>query len=56
MRNVRLVNESRKPRLRSRMADTVARALPHWMVRKLMENTFINFGVETTNLCNANTC
>ena len=54
MRNVRLVNESRKPRLRSRMADTVARALPHWMVRKLMENTFINFGVETTNLCNAN--
>ena len=54
MRNVRLVNENRKARLRSKVADSVARALPHWVFRKLMETTFINFGVETTNLCNAN--
>ena len=54
MRNVRLINENRTPRLRSRLADAVACSLPHWVVRKLMERTFINFGVETTNLCNAN--
>ena len=36
------------------MADAVARSLPRGAVRKLMERTFINFGVETTNLCNAN--
>ncbi len=54
MRNVRLINENRTPRLRSRLANAVACSLPHWAVRKLMERTFINFGVETTNLCNAN--
>ena len=54
MRNVRLVNENRKARLRSKAAGSVARVLPHWIFRKLMESTFINFGVETTNLCNAN--
>jgi len=36
------------------VVDSVAQILPHAMIRKLMEKTFINFGVETTNLCNAN--
>lgn len=54
MRNVRLVDENPPVRLRSRIASVLARALPVAFYRKLMERTFINFGVETTNLCNAN--
>ncbi len=54
MRDVRLVNENRPVRLRSRAANAVAQLIPHRVCRKLMERTFINFGVETTNICNAN--
>jgi radical SAM protein with 4Fe4S-binding SPASM domain len=54
MRSKRPAGGPRKQRLRGRVVDSVAQILPHAMIRKLMEKTFINFGVETTNLCNAN--
>lgn len=54
MRSKRAAGGPRKQRLRGRVVDSVAQILPHAMIRKLMEKTFINFGVETTNLCNAN--
>ncbi|MDK1022138.1 MAG: radical SAM protein [Candidatus Hydrogenedentes bacterium] len=41
-------------RLRSRIASTITEFVPIWVFRKLMEHKFINFGVETTNICNAN--
>ncbi len=55
MREVTLVKAPSTPRrLRSRVADFVARRTPIWVFRKMMEHRFINFGVETTNICNAN--
>lgn len=38
----------------ARAASLIARNMPVWIFRKMMEGTFINFGVETTNICNAN--
>ncbi|HCP00906.1 MAG: hypothetical protein CL573_01795 [Alphaproteobacteria bacterium] len=54
MRSKRSAGGVRKQRWRSRIVDSIARILPHNILRNLMEKTFINFGVETTNLCNAN--
>lgn len=54
MREVSLVKAPPKLRLRARVANVIARRTPLWVFRKMMENTFINFGVETTNICNAN--
>lgn len=54
MRIGRLINENQPVRLRSRIAKAVARFIPRRIYQKLMERTFINFGVETTNICNAN--
>lgn len=54
MRSKRPAGGPRKQRLRSRFVNSVAQIVPHAMLRRLMEKTFINFGVETTNLCNAN--
>jgi radical SAM protein with 4Fe4S-binding SPASM domain len=56
MRVKTLVKEASRHerRLRSRVADVIARLMPTWLLRKGMEQTFINFGVETTNICNAN--
>ncbi|MBC7905491.1 MAG: radical SAM protein [Rhodospirillaceae bacterium] len=34
--------------------DSAIRILPTGFYRRLMESRFINFGVETTNICNAN--
>ncbi len=45
---------NRPRRLRARVASATAALLPVWALRKMMEQTFINFGVETTNICNAN--
>jgi len=53
MRNVRLVKEKQPVRLRSHVANVASRFVPRSIYRKLMERTFINFGVETTNICNA---
>jgi radical SAM protein with 4Fe4S-binding SPASM domain len=54
MRSKRPAGGPRKQRLRSRVVNSVAQIVPHTTLRRLMEKTFINFGVETTNLCNAN--
>lgn len=54
MRIKRSAGGRRKQRLRGRIFNSVAEILPHAVIRNLMESTFINFGVETTNLCNAN--
>ena len=54
MREVSLVKPMARPRVRARVADFIARRTPIWVFRKMMEGTFINFGVETTNICNAN--
>lgn len=54
MRQVSEIITDRPRRIRSRAADLVARLLPVWAYRKMMEYKFINFGVETTNICNAN--
>ena len=43
----------RPRRLRGRIADAITRSLPVSVFRKMMEHKFINFGVETTNICNA---
>ena len=39
--------------LRTRVISRALELLPTAFFRKLMENRFINFGVETTNICNA---
>ncbi|MBS4048016.1 MAG: radical SAM protein [Alphaproteobacteria bacterium] len=39
--------------LRTRLIDKAARMVPVAVYRRLMESRFINFGVETTNICNA---
>ena len=54
MRQVSEVIANRPRRLRSRLLGMVTGALPIWVFRKMMEHRFINFGVETTNICNAN--
>ena len=54
MRQVSLIIQDQRQRLRSRVANLAANVIPTYALRRLMENTFINFGVETTNLCNAN--
>jgi radical SAM protein with 4Fe4S-binding SPASM domain len=55
MRREYLLKEPvRRPSMKSRIVDTVVRALPHRAFRWMMESQFINFGVETTNICNAN--
>ena len=55
MREVNLVTTSRtRRRLRSHLADILARMTPTWVFRMMMQHRFINFGVETTNICNAN--
>lgn len=51
-KNNRVKSQAR--RLRSHLADAVVRTLPIWVFRKMMEHKFINFGMETTNICNAN--
>jgi radical SAM protein with 4Fe4S-binding SPASM domain len=38
---------------RTRMIARALSALPNGFYRRLMEHRFINFGVETTNICNA---
>jgi len=54
VRQVSLIMQNQRQRLRSRIAKVAASFLPVFALRRLMEHTFINFGVETTNLCNAN--
>ena len=54
MRNVRLVKTPNPPSLRSRLTHLIANFGPRWLYLELMKHTFINFGVETTNICNAN--
>lgn len=54
MRQVSDVITDRPRRLRSRVASAITEVLPIWLFRKMMEHKFINFGVETTNICNAN--
>jgi radical SAM protein with 4Fe4S-binding SPASM domain len=54
MRSKRPAGGDRRQSLRGRLVEAVAQVVPHAMLRRLMEKTFINFGVETTNLCNAN--
>lgn len=53
MRETSYVETKRPRRLRGRIVDAVTRRLPLSVFRKLMEHKFINFGVETTNICNA---
>ena len=54
MRNVQLVRLPQAPRLRSLIVDFIANLGPRRFYLQLMKHTFINFGVETTNICNAN--
>ena len=39
--------------LRARVASATAALLPIWALRKMMVQTFINFSVETMNICDA---
>jgi len=45
---------TRRLSLRARLADLVCRLMPQGAFRRMMESQFINFGLETTNICNAN--
>ncbi len=54
MRSVRLITEVTSPRFRAQVLSAVAACIPTGLLRNLMERKFINFGVETTNTCNAN--
>ena len=54
MRSVHLLTKVTSPRLRARFVSALARAIPKRALQSLMEKKFINFGVETTNTCNAN--
>ena len=54
MRKVSTVVAAAPRRLRSRLFGAVMDTLPVWVVRRMMEYRFVNFGVETTNICNAN--
>lgn len=54
MRKVSQIITDRQRRLRSRIAAVVTARLPARLFRAMMEHKFINFGVETTNICNAN--
>lgn len=38
---------------RSNLIGIVSKALPTVVFQKIMENQFVNFGIETTNVCNA---
>lgn len=51
---IRLGQAKGRPSLFSHSASAVARSLPVGFYRKMMERMFVNFGVETTNICNAN--
>jgi radical SAM protein with 4Fe4S-binding SPASM domain len=53
-REYSLKEPTRRPSMKSRIASAVVRVLPHMAFRWMMESQFINFGVETTNICNAN--
>ena len=51
------INIATKPtarRFRSHVVDALVHSLPIWVFRRMMEYKFINFGLETTNICNAN--
>ena len=54
MRKVSTVLATGPRRLRSRLLGAAMDTLPVWVFRRMMEYRFINFGVETTNICNAN--
>lgn len=51
---IQLGQVKERPSLFSRAASAVSRSLPVGFYRKIMERMFINFGVESTNICNAN--
>lgn len=53
MRRKTLIRAPRLSLLRRLIASGL-RLVPVWFYRRLMESRFINFGVETTNICNAN--
>lgn len=54
MRKVTRVTGPPRRRLRSRLFGMLTSVLPVWLFLRMMEYRFINFGVETTNICNAN--
>lgn len=54
MRSVHLISEVASPSFRARALSAAAACVPTRLLRNLMEQKFINFGVETTNTCNAN--
>jgi len=54
MRSVRLITQVNRPSLRARVFSAAAACIPNRFLQILMEKKFINFGVETTNTCNAN--